>query len=275
MGLLLKTIFVLAIMQGVFGNAPKMFEVDNESGFSTSEISGDREETSPGCGPFQVQGPKNSVQSVGYPGGTGTGPQDWECDWQILCSQHNYITYTTEIQNADLLILQDTVSLQVSTPQTSNCPFNEAELPIIIGSGCEEIGILTLRRNGSINGQLYSNNVAYRITFECSSGPPPTTLQPPTASTTIKADICEDEWPENKCKKCTGKKCKKGSCVKKCKSTCNLCEDVEEECEDKWPEKKCKKCDEKKCIKDKNCKNNCQKTCKLCDDRTLAFDPFY
>lgn len=75
--------------------------------------------------------------------------------------------------------------------------------------------------------------------------------------------------------KCTGKKCKKGSCAQKCKSTCNLCEDVEEECEDKWPKKKCKKCDMKKCIKDKNCKKNCQKTCKLCDDRTLAFDPFY
>ena len=50
------------------------------------------------------------------------------------------------------------------------------------------------------------------------------TFSAPTTTPTTPS--CEDEWPQKKCKKCNAKKCKKNkNCKKKCKNTCNLCED--------------------------------------------------
>jgi len=53
---------------------------------------------------------------------------------------------------------------------------------------------------------------------------------------------CEDEWPQEKCKKCNKKGCKnKKSCKSKCEKTCDLCDDggtsSSEECEDCFPAK--------------------------------------
>jgi len=241
-------------------------------------------ETSACGGP--LAGPEGVVQSPGFPAGTPFKP-NWNCEWLIDCGGgESAISYTRKIYFSGIQVLEDSVTLQVTTPQNSACPDNDVKMPMIVGNGCVDLGDMVFRRDGSINGTInpinpLAKSVAYEITYKCSNSINPTvdpTVDPTTTATTTttttKDEICEDEWPQKKCKKCNGKKCQKGSCVKKCKNTCNLCEDVEE-CEDKWPEKKCKKCNKKKCKSDKNCKKNCQKTCDLCDDRILAFDPFY